>query len=58
VAAAAERGASPGSTQVAADPAAAAGDGDSETVLYVLGGFAALAAGLAAGFLWYRRRLP
>jgi uncharacterized membrane protein len=55
----AERGVSPGPTKVAADPAAApAGEGDSGTVLYVLGGFAALAAALVAGFLWYRRRLP
>jgi hypothetical protein len=44
----------------AVDPAAAAPSSDegSDTVLYVTGGFAALAAALVAGFLWYRRRLP
>jgi energy-coupling factor transport system substrate-specific component len=58
-AASTEGRASPGSVRVAADPAAAsAGEGDGETGLYVLGGFAALATALAAGFLWYRRRLP
>jgi uncharacterized membrane protein len=42
------------------DPAAAAPppDGDSHTTAYVAGGLAALALALAAGFLWYRRRLP
>ena len=33
-------------------------DGDSRTAAYVAGGLAALALALAAGFLWYRRRLP
>jgi Squalene-hopene cyclase C-terminal domain/Prenyltransferase and squalene oxidase repeat len=51
--------ATPAPENVAADPAAAPAEGDdSETSLYVLGGFAVLAAALAAGFLWYRRRLP
>jgi energy-coupling factor transport system substrate-specific component len=42
-----------------ADPMAApsAGD-DANTAAYVAGGLGALAAALAAGFLWYRRRLP
>jgi energy-coupling factor transport system substrate-specific component len=41
------------------EPAAAPpADGDSHTAAYVAGGLAALAAALAAGFLWYRRRLP
>jgi hypothetical protein len=45
--------------RIAADPAAApSASGDPETVAYVVGGLAALAAALAAGFLWYRRRLP
>jgi energy-coupling factor transport system substrate-specific component len=42
-----------------ADPAAVPpAGGGSDTVLYVVGGLAALAAALAAGFLWFRRRLP
>ena len=41
------------------EPAAVpSADGGSNTTLYVVGGLAALAAGLTAGFLWYRRRLP
>jgi hypothetical protein len=44
----------------AVDPGAAtpSSDGGSSMVFYVVGGFAALAAALTAGFLWYRRRLP
>jgi energy-coupling factor transport system substrate-specific component len=38
--------------------AAAPGDGGSHTATYVLGGLGALALALAAGFFWYRRRLP
>jgi len=42
-----------------ADPVAApSASGGSHTAAYVAGGLAALAAALAAGFLWYRRRLP
>jgi hypothetical protein len=33
-------------------------DDGSDTVPYVVGGLATLAAALVAGFLWYRRRLP
>jgi hypothetical protein len=33
-------------------------DGDDSTVIWLIVGFTALAAGLAAGFLWYRNRLP
>jgi uncharacterized membrane protein len=41
------------------DPAAAASpDNGSDTAAYVAGGLAVLATALAAGFLWYRRRLP
>lgn len=41
------------------DPAAVPpAGGGSDATLYVIGGLAALAAALAAGFLWYRRRLP
>ena len=42
------------------DPAGAAvpDDGGSDTAIYVLGGLGALALALAAGFVWYRRRLP
>jgi energy-coupling factor transport system substrate-specific component len=58
-AASTEGGASPGPVRVTADPAAASSaDGGPGTAVYVLGGFAVLAAALAAGFLWYRRRLP
>jgi energy-coupling factor transport system substrate-specific component len=43
-----------------AEPAAATtpGDGGTDTAVYVLGGLGALALALAAGFVWYRRRLP
>jgi LPXTG-motif cell wall-anchored protein len=42
-----------------ADPAVPpAAAGDSHTAAYVAGGLTALAVALAAGFLWYRRRLP
>jgi hypothetical protein len=34
------------------------GDGLGGTVPYLAAGFAALAAALVAGFVWYRRRLP
>jgi energy-coupling factor transport system substrate-specific component len=41
------------------DPASAPpARGGGHTAAYVAGGLAALAAVLAAGFLWYRRRLP
>jgi energy-coupling factor transport system substrate-specific component len=42
-----------------ADPGAATpSDGGSHTAVWVLGGLGALALALAAGFVWYRRRLP
>jgi hypothetical protein len=34
------------------------GDAGGTSAIYVAGGLAALAAALALGFLWYRRRLP
>jgi energy-coupling factor transport system substrate-specific component len=40
------------------DGDASQSDGGGATAAYVAGGLAALAAALAAGFLWYRRRLP
>jgi len=48
----------PLSAAVAPAAATPSSDGGSGTVLFVVGGFAALAAALTAGFLWYRRRLP
>ncbi len=53
------RRASPVPLAAPVDPAAPPStDGGSPEAGYVAGGLAALAAVLAAGFLWYRRRLP
>ncbi|MGH2966336.1 MAG: hypothetical protein ACRDMH_13300, partial [Solirubrobacterales bacterium] len=40
------------------DGDASQGGGGSAPAAYVAGGLAALVMALAAGFLWYRRRLP
>jgi energy-coupling factor transport system substrate-specific component len=48
----------PASAPVAPAVEATQDGGGSHTAIYVLGGLGALAIALAAGFVWYRRRLP
>ncbi len=53
-----ERGLAVRSLSAPAERDAPAGEGGGPLALYFGGGLAALAAALAAGFAWYRRRLP